>query len=185
MGVQVEKRLLTIEEYHKMGEVGILEEKGLELIKGEIIKMSPVSKEHLGYVNHMSNLFMILLQGKAVISPQNPILIQNNSEPQPDISILKYRKDSYIGKYPTAEDAILVIEVALSTLMTDRELKAPLYAEAGIPEYWIINLEDQQIEAHRNPSENTYQIKEIAQKGDQLQIPGFDSYVEIDKVFMN
>ena len=156
MEVEVEKRLLTIEEYHKMGEVGILNEKGLELIRGEILIMSPVSKEHLGYVNHINNLLSIALQGQAIISPQNPILIPDNSEPQPDITILKYRKDAYIGKYPMAEDALLVIEVALSTLMRDRVIKIPLYAEAGIPEYWIINLEDKQIEAYRNPVENTF-----------------------------
>ena len=186
MGVQVEKRLFTIDEYNRMGEAGILEEKGIELIQGEIIKkMSPINESHASCINRLNAILNRFLLDKAIISIQNPIVIPHHTKPEPDLTLLRFREDYYHARHPQVEDIILLIEVSDSTLAYDREVKLPLYAEAGIPEYWIINLEDQQIEAHHNPSENTYQIKEIAQKGDQLQIPGFDSYVEIDKVFMN
>lgn len=169
MPVQLNKRLLTVEEYHKMGEVGILQEKNIELINGEIIAMSPVGSKHLACVNKLNALLNTLLGTKAIVSVQNPIVASNLSEPEPDISLLTYRPDFYVNEVPHAKDVLLVIEVADTSVMYDREVKLPLYAESSIPEFWLINLEVNEIEVYWLPSGDAYKFRELLRPGDVLK----------------
>lgn len=169
MPVQLNKRLLTVEEYHKMGEAGILQEKGIELIKGGIIAMNPIGSKHLACVNKLNALLNAMLGTKAIVSVQNPIVTSDLSEPEPDISVLAYRADFYSTEVPHAKDVLLVIEVADTSVTYDREVKLPLYAESGIPEFWLINLEENEIEMYWQPAGDAYKFRELLRPGDVLK----------------
>jgi len=169
MPLQISKRLLTVEEYQKMAEVGILREQGIELINGEIVEMSPVGSKHLACVNKLNAILSALIGSKAIVSVQNPIIAGDNSAPEPDISILKYRKDFYSSEVPHAEDVLLVIEVADTSAEYDRTVKLPIYAKSGIPEYWLIDLEKNEIEAYWEPSGSFYKFRELLHAGDVLK----------------
>ncbi len=169
MPVQIIKRLLTVEDYHKMGEAGILQERGIELINGEILEMSPIGSKHVSCVNKLNALLNALLAGKAIISIRNPIITGDYSEPEPDIAILKYREDFYTQEVPHARDVLLVIEVADSSVAYDREIKLPQYAQSGIPEFWLINLEDNEIELFWQPVGKNYKFRELLRYEDRVQ----------------
>lgn len=168
MPVQLKKRLLTVEEYHKMGEAGILQEKGIELIRGEIIAMSPIGSKHASCVNLLNEILFEQVGREVIISIQNPVQLGDSSEPEPDIALLKRTEGRYFTQLPGASDVLLVIEVADTSVMFDREVKLPLYAESGIPEFWLINLEENEIEVYWQPSGNAYKFRELLRPGDIL-----------------
>lgn len=167
--------VITTEEYERMCEMGVFEpEARIELIRGEIIDMPPIGPEHENSVTWL-NLFLIeQLHRRALVWPQgNAIGLPNsNSRPQPDTTILRWRDDLYRGKRPTAEDVLLLIEVAGSSLNYDRGDKRALYAEAGIAEYWVVNLVNRVIEAYTNPSEGEYKSVRTFKQGETVQLPG-------------
>jgi len=163
MSVQIQKRRFTTDDYHKMAEVGILKPTDrVELINGEILKkMSPIKSLHSSVVDDLHEWLVLELAGKVIVKAQNPVRIGKYSEPEPDIAVVKLKKDRYRSRHPTPKDVYLLIEVSDSTLKIDREIKLPVYAEAGIPEYWIIDLTAQQIEVYRQPEGNGYKFKVI------------------------
>lgn len=172
MIVHLEKRLLSVKEYHKMEEVGILNPSDrVELIRGEIIKMSPFKSAHTSCVKRLTALMYRLVEELFTISVQDPITISDHSEPEPDLALLKYSEDFYAQKHPQPKDVILLIEVSDSTLEIDRHVKMTLYAEAGIKEYWIINLIDQYIEIYKKPEGANFKLREIFYPKDQVLIP--------------
>lgn len=184
MATQVKRQLFTVEDYYKMAEVGILKPTDrVELINGEIIQMSPIKSLHASVVTWLGEELNFQLRGKATVRIQNPIRIDTYSEPEPDIAVVKYKKDKYRNQHPTGEDVYLVIEVADTTLMKDRTIKKQLYAAVGIPEYWIINLKAKQIEVYRQPSGKGYTIEKIAKTGETLAAQGIDFEVEVGEVF--
>ncbi len=148
MSIQVSKRLITAEEYHKMAEVGILQERGLELINGEIIKKTPIGSRYLSCVNLLNELLLEKLGRKVIVSIQNPVRIHKYNEPEPDIAILERTEKRYADRLPTADNVLLVIEVADTSIDYDRNIKLPIYAESGIPEYWLVNLDQQEIDSY-------------------------------------
>ncbi|WKN46256.1 Uma2 family endonuclease [Tunicatimonas pelagia] len=155
---KITRRLFTVEEYHQMAEVGILhEDDRIELIHGEIIQMSPIGKNHSAIVRRLNNLLKNYLESNILVDVQNPVLINEHSEPEPDIVILPFREDYYAETGVTPRDVLLLIEVSDSTLKYDRNTKLPLYATAGIPEVWIIDVNKKQLEAYRQPSGDRYQ----------------------------
>ncbi len=156
MSVLVEKRLFTVEEYYKMAEAGIFgEDDRIELIHGEIIEMSPIGSSHMACVKRL-NAMLSSLSKKFVISVQDPIRIDNFSEPEPDVAILKYRQDFYQNQKPKASDVLLLIEVADTALEKDQKVKIPLYAYAGIPEVWLVDLQDNKIIVYTEPVGENY-----------------------------
>lgn len=148
MVLQVEKRLFTIEDYYRMAETGILHrDDRVELIRGEIVPMSPIGSPHASMVGRLTALFGRAVGDNAIVWVQNPIrLAAQNSEPEPDISLLRPKPDYYASAHPTPADVLLVVEVADSSLVYDRAVKIPLYAETGIPEVWIMALEEECVE---------------------------------------
>lgn len=129
MSVQLLRRKFTVDQYHKMAESGILKEDDrVELIRGEIIEMSPIGTKHAACVNRLVNLLVLLLGKRVIVAPQNPVVLDNNSEPQPDVALLKPRDDFYATAHPQPQDIFLLIEVADSTILYDREEKITLYA---------------------------------------------------------
>ena len=166
---------VTLAEYERMAEAGVFEpDARIELIRGEIIDMTPPGPDHETSVTRLTLLFVEQCHRRAVVWPQgNGISIpQSESRPQPDITILKWRDDLYKWKRAGVEDVLLIVEVADSTLKFDRGTKLRLYAEAGIPEYWVVNLVDGVVEVYTGPAVGTYQTVRIAHRGEMLPLPG-------------
>lgn len=133
MATEVVKRLINVDEYYKMAEVGILKaEDPVELIHGEIFQMSPIGSRHAAIVDYLAKVMNQLFDGEAIVRVQNPIRFDNNNEPDPDISLLKFRSDYYSTAHPGSVDVLALIEVAGSSIRFDKEVKAPLYAAHGI-----------------------------------------------------
>jgi Uma2 family endonuclease len=157
MSVQITKRHFNITEYYRMAEAGILsEDDRVELIEGEIIKMTPIGSRHAGCVSRLNALFNRLIGETAVVSIQNPLRLSNFSEPQPDIALLKPRDDFYSNAHPTPADVLLIIEVSDTSLEYDRDIKLPLYAATSMPEVWLVNLIKDTIEIYREPHSGMY-----------------------------
>jgi Uma2 family endonuclease len=148
---------LSVEDYHKLGEAGILTEHSrVELVEGELIDMAPIGGPHMGLVNRLNRLLVLAVGDLGVVSIQNPVTLPPYSEPQPDVAILKLGADSVASSVPQANDVLLLIEVADTTLAYDRTTKLALYAKAGIAETWIVNLQSQRVEVYREPTVNGY-----------------------------
>ncbi len=146
----------SVEEYHKLGEVGILgEDDRIELLDGELTIRSPIGSPHFATLNRLVQLFGEHLRSKCTVSPQNPIGLGKYSEPQPDIALLKPRPDFYEAGLPGPDDVFLLVEVADASLYYDRA-KLKLYARAGIREVWIVNLSQRVVEVYREPQGDNY-----------------------------
>ncbi|MDP5170896.1 MAG: Uma2 family endonuclease [Bacteroidia bacterium] len=183
MAVQLQRRLLNVAEYHAMMKAGILTgDDRLELLEGDLVLLSPIGSQHAAMVRRLEELLHHLLQGKAMVSTQNPIAIPHFSEPEPDIALLKPRADYYAENHPLPADVFLVIEVADSSLEKDREVKLPIYAAAGIPAYWIVNLSDQQIEVFESPANGVYKAHTIATIRDLVELPSLGIEIAVNKV---
>lgn len=171
---QVKNFRFTISQYHQMSEAGILSENDkVELINGEIIEMSPIGRRHTACVNRLNSVFSELLGKKVIVAVQNPILLNNLSEPEPDIALLKPRTDFYESGHPQPQDIFLLIEVADSSIEYDRDVKIPLYASSGITEVWLVDIYQQVIIVYRYPSENGYRDIQTLSRGEKLSISAF------------
>lgn len=159
----------SIADYHRMGEAGIFEGQRVELLRGKIVDMSPINSNHAGMVKRLMRLLSSLLDASYILSVQDPISIGQDSEPQPDLAVLKFREDFYSRAHPTPEDTLLIIEVADTSLAKDQKVKLPLYASAGIPEVWIVNLPGQQMERYRQPAQERYTDIQIFLPGDRME----------------
>ena len=168
--IGINRRSFTVAEYERMGEFGIFSpEDRVELVCGEIIQISPIGERHAACVGFLTQLITLRLRRNALVWAQNPILLDDYSEPQPDIAVLKPRADFYRKSKPTPEDVLVVIEVSDSTLEYDRKVKVPLYAAAGIPEAWLVNLPEERIEVYSDPSGDEYQTVRLYVRGQRLQ----------------
>jgi Uma2 family endonuclease len=148
---------LSVGDYHRMGEVGILgPELRTELIDGEIIEMPPIGHLHAGTVKYLANRIKEAVGRGAVLSVQDPVWLDGYSEPLPDIALLRPRADDYRSAHPGPADVMLVIEVADSSLAYDRDVKLPRYARAGIPEVWLVDLAGRRLLIHRRPDAGRY-----------------------------
>ncbi|MFL6216432.1 MAG: Uma2 family endonuclease [Blastocatellia bacterium] len=180
--VSVKHWAFTVDDYMRMLEAGILtEDDPIELIDGEIIEMSPIGDLHVGCVIRLTMLFTRLVGLTAFVSVQNPIRLDNYSEPQPDLALLKPRNDYYARAKPTPADVFLIVEVADSSVQFDRNVKVPLYARALIPLVWLIDLSAGVIEVYSQPANGVYQSMQTAQRGDHLTIdslPGLTIIVD-------
>ncbi len=155
--VAATRRRFTRAEYHRMAEVGILRKHDrVELIKGEIVEMSPIGRRHKAFVGNLNQLLAVRLAGRALVWVQSPIVLADDTEPEPDLSVLRRRPVPYKEREAHAEDVLLLIEVAESSLAYDRSTKLRLYAEAGIPEYWVVDCAAEAVEVYRTPGAGGY-----------------------------
>jgi Uma2 family endonuclease len=185
MTIQLKQRLISVDDYHKMIEAGILgPEDRVELIEGKIIEMAPVGSLHAAYVDKISKLLNKLIGEGTIIRTQSPVQFLDISEPEPDVSVLKPRRDFYATQHPQAADIHLIIEVSGSSLDVDREVKIPLYAKAGVPEYWIININDEEIEVYHTPTKGDYKYRELVKPGEQVRLIGIDLVIPADDLFI-
>jgi len=185
MTVQLLRRKFTVQQYHKMVESGILTENDrVELIRGEIIEMSPIGTKNAACVNRLVNLLVQLLGKLVIVAAQNPVALNDNSEPQPDVALLKPRDDFYENAHPQPEDIFLLIEVADTTVIYDREEKIPLYAQANITEVWLVDINAQVVEVYQQPTSAGYQHMQQFTSGQTLSISGFtDINITVNEIF--
>ena len=157
---------LTVEQYHRMGELGILQENDrVELIDGELIRMAPIGSLHGGLVSRLTRFLVQRAGGRAVVSPQNPVILSEVTEPQPDLAVLRWRADDYMGRTPAAGDALLVVEVADTTLRYDRDFKLRFYASAAVAEVWIVDARGRRILRFVDPGADGYRVAQALETG--------------------
>ncbi len=178
MGV-VTRRRFTVDEYRKMAESGILaEDDRVELIEGEIVDVSPIGAAHASLVLRLNRVLVRLTGDHASVAVQNPVELSAESQPQPDLALLKPRADDYASWLPRPPDILLVIEVADSSVAYDRDIKIPLYGRAGIPEAWLIDLSGSgSIEIHRGPTPRGYRERVRPERGEAIPVPGLAGVV--------
>lgn len=163
------RRLLTTADFHSMIEAGILGPRDrVELLAGEIYEAAAVGSPHASCVMRLNEWFSTRVGERAIVSVQSPVELSDLSEPEPDLALLVRREGFYADRHPGPADVLLLIEVALTSYEFDRNLKLPLYAEAGIREVWLIALERQVIEVYRDPSGGSYRWAEERRAGDTL-----------------
>ena len=151
------RRRFTVAEYYAMADAGILSENDrVELLDGDLIVMPPIGDWHAASVDLFTNILPPSLQGRAIVRVQNPTRLDNNSEPQPDVMLLRWRDDFYRNGHPAPGDVLLLIEVADSSAEFDRTVKLAAYARAGIPELWIVARPERRIEAYIDPTGDSY-----------------------------
>jgi Uma2 family endonuclease len=185
VAVAYQRRLLTLDEYHQMIEAGILsEDERIELIRGEMVEMTPIGNRHAGCVRWLNRSFSSRLASRAIIDVQDPVsLEEQQSEPQPDIVLLRYREDCYRNELPGPEDVLLVVEVADSSLLYDRDIKIPLYAEAGIPEAWLVAFPSDSVFSYRDPSPTGYRTVREYRRGEVIAPEAFpDERFTVDEI---
>jgi Uma2 family endonuclease len=170
MSVQIERRYFNVDEYYRMGEAGIFtEDDRVELIEGEIIKISPIGSRHAACVNRILNKYLGRYAGQGVIVQiQNPVRLSDFSEPEPDVAVLRARDDFYAAAHPTPADVLLLIEVADTSVDYDRNIKLPMYARAGVPEVWLIDLSSEVVELYAQPAGGQYGLSRQAGRGESL-----------------
>lgn len=174
----------TVTEFDRLGETGFFSaEHRLELIEGSIIEMVPIGPDHVEQINRLNYQLTHRLHGQAIISPQNPIMLGEHSKPQPDLVILRWQDDFYHGRLPQADDVLLAIEVADSTLVYDRDNKVPLYARYRIPEVWIVNLRERCVEVYSELSQDNYRRYQRYQHGALKGSTLTDIQIDVDELF--
>lgn len=166
MALMRKPRRFTLEEYHRMGEAGILDEdERVELIEGEIVEMTPIGRAHASVVARIAKLFWTHFGDRAIVWVQNPLALPRQvSEFQPDLALLKPRPDFYRGKQVEPADALLVVEVMDSSVAHDRRVKLPIYARGGVPEVWLVDVNESAVETHRQPTTAGYRDRSLVER---------------------
>ena len=182
--VELKHRRFTLDEYHRLVETGVLREgERVELIRGELVEKMAPGPRHTGCLAFLNERLVGRLAGRTVLWPGGPIVILPDSEPEPDITLLKSRADFYRHALPGPQDVLLLVEVADSSVRFDRNVKRPLYAEAGIAEYWIVNLVAEAVEVHRDPEGDRYRRVERVGRGGQVAPHAFpDVALPVDEI---
>ena len=160
----------NVREYHRMAETGVLKpEARVELLDGRIIDLSPSGPFHGGLVKRLSRFFNLQANGRWLVSIHDPLRLDDHSELEPDVMLLKPAPDDYTSRHPQPDDVFLVIEVSDSTLDYDHAEKLPAYGRAGLAEVWIVNLQDSTFEVYREPHFAGYGSKTVLHEGEQVK----------------
>jgi Uma2 family endonuclease len=186
MGIDLKRRRFTVDEYHRMAESGILtRDDRVELLDGDIIEMAPIGPRHASIADRLTRLFTSRLGDRVIVRVGGPILLpKQDSEPQPNLTLLHPRPDFYSRAHPEPADVVLTIEVVDTTADRDRRVKLPLYARAALAEVWLVETEHEQVEVYRHPTAGPHAAPEVKCRGEQVTIAAFpDVPFEIDEVF--
>lgn len=169
MATQIAKKLFTVYDYHKMVDAGILgEDDRVELIRGEIVQMSPIGPPHNGTIHRAIRSLTTNVGERAILGVQGSIRLDEYDEPQPDLYLLRPKEDFYTSRHAGPADILLIIEVADSSLDYDRTTKMHLYAETGVPEYWISDLQNDCIIIYSDPGNAAYRNVQQFCRGEKL-----------------
>ena len=178
----LERRKFTLEEYHRLGEMGFLDEDDrVEFMAGDIVEMSPVGKAHNACISRTNRKLVQQLGDRAIVYVQNSVNILGN-EPLPDLALLRPNPTDYADRLATAEDILLIIEVADSSLAYDQEIKVPIYAQAGIEELWIVDLNDDLLWVYRKPSQKGYLDIKAHKPGESVTTLAFDLNLNVTDI---
>ena len=160
----------TVDQYHRMVEAGILNDNDrVELLKGWVVEKMPQNPPHSSSITRVNRRLSRVLPDEWILQVQGPITLQH-SEPEPDFAVVRGPEETYLKRHPTPKDVAVLLEVADSSLLDDRLLKATLYAEARIAEYWIVNLVDKVIEVHSAPRGGQYRKKKVYAVGESVPL---------------
>jgi Uma2 family endonuclease len=186
MSAVIQRHQFTIGDFARMVETGILAaDQRVELIDGEVRKMHPIGSVHAAIVNRLTALLVAKLSGRAIVSVQNPVILNDFTEPQPDLVVLRLRDDFYKDELPAPGDVLLLIEVADTTLEYDRDEKVPRYARMNIPEVWLVDANSQQIMQYSRPNAGEYRHIATFGPGKELRSAAIESLdVSTNEVFL-
>lgn len=175
MSVMLNRRRFTLEEYHRLGETGIIhEDERVELVEGEIVEMSPIGWPHASIVARLTMLLARRFGDRAIVWVQNPLALPGQaSEFQPDLALLKSRPDFYRSTGVEPDDALLVVEVMDSSVAYDRRVKLPIYARGGVPEVWLVNVNRNTVEVWRNPMPDGYREQRLVDRAGTIAALAF------------
>ena len=178
-------RLWTVDEYHRLIETGILTtDEKVELLEGQIIQMSPQRPPHAATIQCASDYLRDLLSLRATIRVQLPITLLPNSEPEPDIAVVHVDYHKYFDHHPAPDEIFLLVEVAKTTLKSDRIAKASTYAKAKIPEYWVLDVQERQVHVFRDPVGEAYKQETTLNKDTTISTIAFaDINVSLNQLF--
>jgi Uma2 family endonuclease len=169
MATEISKRLFTVHDYHRMVDAGILREGDrVELIRGEVLAMSPIGPRHNAAILRANYTLSRIVEDKALVGVQGSIRLDEYDEPQPDIYLLCPKEDFYASGHAGPSDIFLIIEMADSSLEYDQEIKMPLYAETGVPEYWIADIRNDRLITYGDPVKNAYTSILEFHRGDKV-----------------
>ncbi len=172
----------TIEEYHAMIVTGILDNRRVELLRGEIIEMSPEKEPHAYFSSETADYLMRLLGDRAMIRSAKPVILPNDCEPEPDIAIVQRLGREYLQHHPYPENIFWLIEYSNSSLETDLNIKTKIYAEAGIVEYWVVNLKKKVLIVFREPEDGDYASKSTFSGGTVYSLVFPDIAISVDAI---
>lgn len=163
------RRRFTVEEYYRMAEVGVLRpDERVELLDGEVVHVSPMGSPHAACVRALNGQLAARVAGRALVCVQLPLRLDDHSEPEPDVMLVRPRDDGYASAHPGPGDALLVVEVGASSAASDREVKGPLYARAGVPELWLVDLTRGEVTCCRAPAGEGWEHVTVHRPGDTL-----------------
>ena len=169
----VVKRKLTTADFLAMGELGLFApDERVELIDGEVYTVSPPSSRHAAATNRLAER-LGKYSARAIVQVQNPVRLGEHTVREPDIALLKRRDDFYEAAHPTARDVLLVVEVSITTLRSDRLSKLPIYARAGVPEVWIVDVDANVLEVYREPVRGSYRQRTLFYPGEAVAPSAF------------
>ncbi|UBF27445.1 Uma2 family endonuclease [Kovacikia minuta CCNUW1] len=172
----------TLDDYHRMIAAGILDDRRVELLKGEIVEMAMEGEPHAYGSSEAGEYLADLIGDRAKVRQSHPITLPNDSEPEPDIAVVQRLGREYRSHHPYPENIFWLIEYAESSLAKDLEVKSKIYAEVGIPEYWVVNLKELQLVVFREPQNGEYTSKTIYTSGTIQPIAFPDLIIAIDAI---
>ena len=173
----------SLEDWDKLVESGVLDDKSVELLDGDIVDMAPEGFKHSGSNRNIADYLRELFREKALISETHPVRMAN-SEPQPDIAVVKLPRETYLQRHPEAVDVYLLIEISDRTLAKDLGEKAVIYAQNKIPEYWVVDLQHNQVVIHLTPTDEGYKEVKTVETGTIELVALDDAVVEVDKLLL-
>ncbi|MBE9009342.1 Uma2 family endonuclease [Pseudanabaenaceae cyanobacterium LEGE 13415] len=172
----------TLNEYHQMIEAGILDDRRVELLRGEIVEMPPEGEPHAYGTTETRDYLIVVLGTRAKVREAKPITLPNNSEPEPDIAIVEPLGREYLSHHPYPENIFWLIEYSNSSLSKDLEIKRKIYAEVGIPEYWVVNLRKPELIVFREPQNGDYQSEVTLTRGTIAPLAFPEIEISIDRI---
>jgi len=174
----IQHHLLSVSDYYRMAQAGILtEDEHVELINGELFDMAPIGSFHADFIDRLARLFFKQADDSVRVRIQNPIHLSDFAEPEPDITLVK--DNNYRQQHPSAEDVLLLVEVADTSLHYDLTIKLPLYAKHQIPEVWVCNLKDKRLDIYQQPDNDYYRLH-LRPKADEIIQPLLVASISVD-----
>jgi len=173
----------SVDDYHRMIAAGILRDRPVELLAGDIVEMSPETPLHYALAKQGAKYLETLLAGRAEVRFNGPITL-SDSEPEPDVAIARLPTSTYFDRHPTPSDIYWVVEVAKISLKKDLQLKSGIYAAANIPEYWVVNLQTQQLVVFREPQEGRYTQEQTLTQGTLAPLAFADISVSVERLLV-